>query len=117
MLQCVRLAAERRSLKMCSYRSRVVQKSGGIFSDKIITNVIPIPTVKKHLKIGQYLTKLGRTKQIVSVFFVPLRDSRYEQQATPVTVWLRRETAWPTESQPMKSGPRPDDRGSVTITT
>jgi len=50
MLQCVRLAAERRSLKMCSYRSRVVQKSGGIFSDKIITNVIPIPTVKNIWK-------------------------------------------------------------------
>jgi len=33
-------------------------RCGGIFSDKIIINFLLIPTVKKCLKIGQYLMKL-----------------------------------------------------------
>ena len=68
---------------MCCYRCRLVfnccfedtdilqdsvathLKCGGIFRDSIITNVLLILRVKKSLKIGQYFTKLRRTKQSV----------------------------------------------------
>jgi len=41
-------------------------RRGGIFSDSIITNVLLIKTVKRSLKIGQYLMKLRRKTKCAS---------------------------------------------------
>jgi len=67
-VQCVRLAAGRRTLKKCCYRSRLVfsccfedtdilqgsvtthSRCGRIFSDNIIANFLPILTVAKLRK-------------------------------------------------------------------
>ena len=50
-VQCVRLAAGRRTLRMCCYRSVVTHlRCGGIFIDSIITNGLLILTMKKVWK-------------------------------------------------------------------
>jgi len=75
-VQCVRLAAKQRTLKMCRYKSRPVfsccfedtdisqgsvathLRRGGIFSDSTIYIFAPDSHSDKGYKICQYLTKI-----------------------------------------------------------
>jgi len=47
-----RLAAERRTRKICRHRSRHAEKSSFSVDANTITKFLPIVTVKKSLKIG-----------------------------------------------------------------
>jgi len=86
-VQCVRFAVERRTLKMCCYRSRLVS----VFALKTLTfhkvlyrhtwgvmgslaiyyKFSPDTNSEISLRIGQYLIKLRRTKQCACFFGPP----------------------------------------------